>query len=320
MVDVKRIVCSFCKAEYTVPTTIVYATCPYCGTTFRLDKPDATVEHYMFSALLDKNSAYRYLKEFALMQIGIAEDFEVNASFESSYQYLIPLYLYEINVKTLCSKGKESIDKDKVEIDIHGGEETAYIVTPATKNIPIAIPSNYSFPARGRRYFKPTVLKEGTYVQPTLDPNQMFEYVKQPYLHKAIEEARISCGESYEVNDNSRYVGIAHYPFWLINYRYRDRRYKSIVDAADGTVLYLEYPMSYGKRLQGLIGGLGVSGIAIAIASVISLIALSAPIPGLIGGLMTSLPGLGVALQKFLRSVGIYRYKVREELVFAPVR
>ena len=318
--DRGRLRCSFCGAEIDVPKSYVYTTCPYCGTTFRADKPDAKVEHYLFAVSFDKNAGYRILKEFALMQVGVARDLEVNAAFESAYQYFVPIYLYEINVKAVCSEETEKADENKVEIDVHGGEESAYVVIPAISSLPIAIPSNYSFPARSRTYFKPSVVKEGVYLTPTLDPEAVFSRVKEPYVSKAVSEATTACGSSYRLVDNSRYIGVAHYPFWLMKYRYRGREYVSVVDAADGTVVYLEYPLDTASRIKGLAGGAAATAAAIAVGGLLSLVLATGFVYGAVGGALASIPAIVLALQKVLKSKGIYRYKPSEEAVFAPVR
>lgn len=320
VVDKNKFRCSFCSAELEVPKTYTYATCPYCGTTFRVDKPDAKVDHYLFTVSYDKNAGYRLVKEFALMQVGVAKDLDVNADFESAYQYFVPLYVYEVNVKALCKEGSEKTEEDKVEVDIHGGEEVAYVIVPAVNAIPIAIPSNYSFPARSRTYFKPSVIREGVYLSPTTDPETLFGKVKEPYISKTVSEAKTACGYGYSLVDNSKYIGIAHYPFWLIKYRYRGREYTSILDAADGTVLYLEYPLDSSSRLKGLVGGIAATAVAIILGGMLSLSLVSDSAGGVIGGAIASIPILFIALQKFLRTRGVYRYKPSEEAVFAPIR
>lgn len=318
--DAVEFSCPFCKAKFDVPKVYTYATCPYCGTTFRIDNPEAHVEHYIFTASYDKNSVYRLLKEFALMQVGIAEDFESATEFESSYMYLVPLYIYEVNVKAGCRGGKEEAEEGKVEIDVHGGEETAYIVTPAAQGLPMHIPEGYSFPARGRRFFRPAIVGEGVYLQPSLDPEAVFKSVKEPYVSKAVSEAVAACGDNYDLVDNSKYVGVAHYPFWLVRYRYRGRTYTSVVDASDGTVLHLEYPMGVKSRVVGLVGGVAIVLAAAAIGGLITGAALGLPIHGFLGGALSSLSALGVAVGRFIRSKGVYRYRPSEEAVFVPMR
>lgn len=318
--DTTRFSCPFCRAEFRALKTQTYATCPYCGTTFRVDNPDAAVEHYIFAIHYDKNSAYRLVKEFALMQIGVAEDFESSSEFESSYLYFIPLYIYDVSVRVRCRGGREEAGEGRIEISVHGGEEAAHIVTPAAENLPLKIPPGYSFPARGRRFFKPSVLGEGVYLQPSLDPEAVFARVKEPYVSKAVAEAATSCGGGYDLIDSSRYVGVAHYPFWLVKYRYRGRTHTSIVDASDGTILHLEYPLSLKSRAVGLVGGVLAVLIAGAVGGLITAALLGSSIYGFIGGATSSLPALAVALERFTRSRGLYRYNPSEEAVFAPVR
>jgi len=318
--DRTRFTCPFCGAEFEVPKTFVYATCPYCGTTFRVDKPEAQVEHYLFSVNFDKNAAYKLMKDFALLQVGVAEDFESSTEFVSAYQYLVPLYIFEVNVKALCRGEKVEADEEKVEINVHGGEEAAYVITPATHALPIGIPQGYSFPARSRRFFKPSVLKDGVYLQPSLNPEHVFSTVKEPYLRKAVSEAQTACGSGYEVADNSKYIGLAHYPFWLIRYRYRGREYIAIIDASDGTALYLEYPISARGRAAGLAMGLAATLFAGVVGGATTILLMKSFTPGLIGGAIASLPALAVAVQRFAKSKGVYRFKPSEEAVFAPVR
>jgi transcription elongation factor Elf1 len=317
---VARFTCPFCGAGFEVPKTFVYATCPYCGTTFRVDKPEAQVEHYLFAVNFDKNAAYRLVKDFALMQAGVAEDFESSAEFASAYQHLVPLYIFEVNVKALCKGEKVEAGEEKVEIDVHGGEEVAYVVTPATHALPIGVPQGYSFPARSRRFFKPSVLKDGVYLQPSLDPEHVFSTVKEPYLRKAVSEAQTACGSAYEVVDNSKYIGLAHYPFWLIRYKYRGGEYTAVIDASDGTVLYLEYPTSARGRAVGLAMGIMATLSAGLVGGAITTLIAKSFTPGVIGGAIASLPALVVAVQRFARSRGVYRFKPSEEAVFAPVR
>ena len=254
------------------------------------------------------------------MQVGAARDIESNAVFESAYQYLVPLYLYEINVKAMCVGESEKVEEDKMEIDVHGGEEFAYIVTHASSSLPIAIPNDYSFPARSRTYFKPSIIREGVYLNPTLDPETIFNKVKEPYVRKAASEAATACGSRYRLVDNSRYVGIAHYPFWLVKYRYRDKVYTAVVDAADGTVVYLEYPIDSISRLKGLAGGVAAMVVATVVGGLITMALANNIAYGAVGGALASTPALAVALQKLMRSRGVYRYKSSEEAVFAPVR
>ncbi len=313
--------CPYCTAEYRVPETIKYATCPYCGTTFRLDKPDAKIEHFLFKMVFDKNSAYKLARDFATHQVGVVEDLYENSSFESATLYYVPLYIYEINIKALCkSEKEETSESGEVEIAVHGGEEVSYELVKAVDKVPIPLPDDYGFPARARMYFKPTILKDGKYLQPNRDPMEIFNSVKRPSLEQAIEEAKISCDRGYHVIDNSKYHGIAHYPFWWIKYSYRGKTYNALVDAADGTIVYLEYPLSMSGRLFSLGGGITSIILAGGIGSLITWYILKEPLLGFIGGFIATIPGFLVAAFKMISSKGRYKFKPGEEALFMPVR
>ena len=322
----KLVKCPYCGAEYRVPATVTYATCPYCGTTFRIGKPEEEIEHYLYHLNIDKNKAYRLARDFATQQIGVVEDLAQAASFKEAKLYYVPVYIYEINIKAPCREELEELKKEEAERDkeirlkIHGGEEVDYVIKPAVEDLPIPLPKDYGFPARARSYFKPAVLKNGRYLQPLLDPIKIFNMVKQPYVSKATEEARISCSSGYEVIDKSSYRGIAHYPFWHIKYTYNGKEYEALVDAADGTIVYLEYPLSMSGRLIGVAGGSGTLIASAIIGGLISLKLMEELLPGLIGGAIAALPALGYTLYRLARSKGIYKFKPGEEAVFLPVR
>ena len=325
-----RVKCPYCGAEYKVPATVTYATCPYCGTTFMINKPGERIEHYLYRLIIDKNKAYRLARDFATQQIGVVDDLVEKASFKSAKLYYLPIYIYEINVKVPCKEEAETLEKQEEEImehkarelklKVHGGEETEYVLKPAIDKIPFPFPQNYGFPARSRMYFKPTILKNGVYLQPTLDPIKIFEEVKKPSLRKAVEEARISCSHGYEVIDESKYNGLAHYPFWHIVYTYNNRDYNAVVDASDGTIVYLEYPLSMKGRLMVFGGGLGVLGLSSGIGAYLSASLIGDPLPGLIGGLVTGLPGFLYGAYRVARFKGEYRFRPGEEAVFVPPR
>ncbi|GEM_PF-433287 len=316
-----RIRCPYCGAEYRVPSTVTYATCPYCGTTFRIDYPEAKIEHYLFKIVYDKNLAYRLARDFASQQVGVVEDLVENSSFVSAELYYVPVYIYEVNVKALCRGEREKIVGDgEVEIDVHGGEEFSYELVRAVDKLPIPLPKDYGFPARARVYFKPTVLKEGRYIQPSLDPMRVFERVKESGIKKAVEEARIACTGGYEVDDRSRYYGLAHYPFWWIRYRYGGKVYHALVDAADGTIVYLEYPLSMSGLLMGLGGGIASALAAGGIGSFITWYLLKQPLYGFIGGFIAGLPGFLVTASRMIFGKGRYMFKPGEEALFMPTR
>ncbi len=313
--------CPYCGAEYRVPATVTYSTCPYCGTTFRLDKPGARIEHFLFKMMYGSGQAYRLARDFATQQIGAAEDLAEAAEFSDATLYYVPIYIFEINVKALCTEEKEVLEEQGLELTVHGGEDVKYYLIPAVDKLPIPLPRDYGFPARSRMYFKPSVLKKGRYLQPVIDPMKTFERLKKDSISEAIEEARISCSKGYHLIDNSKYHGIAHYPFWMIEYVYKRRKYKALVDAADGTVVYLEYPISSKGRLISLLGGVGFIATATLVSTAISMYLYHTIFkPLLYGSIATSAPGAAVIAYRSVVPTGKYKYKPGEEGLYVPVR
>ncbi|ADM27716.1 zinc finger TFIIB-type domain-containing protein [Ignisphaera aggregans DSM 17230] len=307
-IDIK---CPYCGAGYRVPRTVTYATCPYCGTTFKLDNPSEKIDHYLFKALIDDQKAFNIIKSFASQQVGAEKDLIDRASFVSSKLFYIPIYLYEARVRALCRDG----DKE-----YHGGESYNQYIVIAIDNPPIALPTDYGFPARMREYFKPTISRNYIYLQPVKDPIAIFEGLKRRDISEAMNEAREACPSSdIKLADESRYIGLAHYPFWQIEYSYKGNIFRAIVDAADGTILYLEYPLNIKNATKALIGVIAGTIIASLIGTTIAIQSNTAFIGGL-ASFIAFTPALYISLSMLLKRKATYMYNPEEEAEFLPTR
>ena len=141
--------CPYCAAEFRVPSTISYATCPYCGTTIKIAAKSVEREHFIFRLNISRNKAYELTKQFASQQFGAPRDIAERAGYGSVKLHFIPLYIYYIDIRAYCG-------------DKEAGQETGYSAALALENPPIPIPRNYNFPIRGREYFKPAKIKQGS--------------------------------------------------------------------------------------------------------------------------------------------------------------
>ena len=319
----KEVECPFCSAKYRVPETVYYSTCPYCGTTFKMDSPDEEIAHYLFKLMYDDASAYKKAKTFASLMVGAVKDLDVKASYKGAMLYYIPTYIYEIRVRAICSGVSKVVEgEDSKYISIGGGEDAKYYNIPATDNLPIPIPEGYRYPARMKEYFKPSILKSGVYIQPSLNPMEYFQSLKRRSIDEAMYEARISCPTGkIELIDESKYIGIHHYPFWDIKYEYNGGVYRAVVDGTDGTIVYLEYPIDLKRGIPASISlilsdiAVGVlTGIAVEIANPSSFLTV------FITGSLMFTPGVIYGLRKLLGRREIYRYNPKEEESFLPIR
>lgn len=253
--ETTRAKCPYCSAEFEVPSILVFTTCPYCGTTFKLGKPLESIEHYVFKLKYDSNQVFEYLKRFVSIQPGVPIDVKYAMSYLKSTLYYVPMYIYEVVVETPCLTSRILDGQEHLEADVLGGQETGFEVIPGVNNYPFPIPRDYSFPAQTREYFKPKIMKEAVYLQPELNPYELLKTIVKPYLNRAISEAELACPGNYEVVNKSSFKGVAHYPFWLVEYEYNGETFKGVVDGADGTIVYLEYPLAKGKRVKYLAVG-----------------------------------------------------------------
>jgi len=314
--SMREVKCPYCSATYKIPSTVSYATCPYCGTTFRIDKPGEEVEHYLFKAIYDESRAYKLVKAFAVMQAGAARDIEAAASYVAGRYYYLPLYSFNISIIAKCPGENIEGDGDNVYMNVHGGEDVRQYVIPALKNPPIPIPENYRFSARFKEYFKPVILRNGTYLQPDVDPGVILEELKAPSIEEARREAMDACpGSKITIEDHSKFAGLYHYPFIEITYRYNNEDYRAVVDATDGTVVYMEYPIDRRRALKETAGLMAI----VALSGVIGLLASSSVI-GLYMGLAAAAPPSLLQVFKLMRHRAVYMFKPSEEASFLPVR
>jgi len=291
----KMMRCPYCGAMFEVPETVSIAVCPYCGTTVWQATGETFKEHYFYEDRIGFSRAFDNVRRIAQRQFAAPEDVADESSPKGGYLHFIPLYLYHVRVVAECPGVEEA------------GLEEEYKALLATKRVPEGFPEDYKFPTRGRKFFEPTTLERGRYYQPEVNPEELLPRAVERARRKALREALNHC-EDPQVRDESKWIGIIHYPLWEITYTYKGKDYKALVDAAEGNVLYLEYPIGGKERgiLLGIAGGSILAGVALggAIGGVLDHLA-----AGAAGGFIASLPGAFSSLRLGAARVGKYRYK-----------
>ncbi len=291
----KRIRCSYCGAEFEVPETVSVAVCPYCGSTIWVQSGEIFKEHYIYDLRIEYNKAYNNAIGIAQRQFAAPEDLAMSATPSEGMLHFVPLYLYQVKIRAECPENP------------HAGIEERWKTVLAMSTPIKGLTPEYRFPTRGRRFFEPRILKRGKYHQPDRDPRELLELVVSSSRIRAMREAYNEC-DNPTLHDESKWLGIIHYPFWQVGYTYQGKEYYGLVDASDGTVVYLEYPIG-SKRRQILVGGaigLVLAG-ALLGAGVGSL--LGAAKSGLEGGVLASLGGVFNMLRMGTARIGRYRLK-----------
>lgn len=254
--------CPFCGAKYEAPPGRKFYVCPYCGTVISEGKTFENV--YIFKPSVDKTTAFKKVLNFR--PFGSPEDLP-QASPSGADLHFLPLYLYHITFQPL-------------------EELETYASALAMSNPPVKLPRNYVFPARWRTPFKPSLERIGVFHSPDLSPEEAFrslnDVVEEAHAYASVFKTKVTVRWSFE--------GIVYYPLWDLSYLYRSRSYKAVVDAAEGSVLYMEYPISRRGRAEGL--GLAASSL-LATAAVGALTAHYLGLYPQIGALGGALTGLG---------------------------
>ena len=217
-----KVRCPYCGAEYDAPEGLQYSVCPYCGTALRQGQTYEKV--YIFKPTLDKTAAFR--RALSLRPWASPSDLDSSASLTSAELHYIPLYLYYVYFEPLK-------------------ELATYATAPAVEKPPFYIPKDYRFPARWRTPFKPSLERTAVFHGPQLDPEAAWAAVSGRYEREARNYAAVF---KKPISDMSSFEGLVYYPFWRLRYAYGGREYEAVVDAAEGDVTYMEYPVSRAGR------------------------------------------------------------------------
>ncbi len=279
-----RVHCPYCGAEYEAPDYAQYLVCPYCGTVLREGRVFESV--YIFEPRLDKTAAFN--KALGFKPWASPRDLASSAAPTGAELHFVPLYLYYYEpLKDLAM----------------------YVTALALEKPPFYIPEEYEFPTRWRMAFKPSLERGAVFHQPQLDPQRAWERGSKRYLKEARNYASAF---KIAVADKVSFEGIVYYPFWRLRYTYRGKEYVAVVDAAEGDVVYMEYPVSRRGRAASLAAAATILMGSALVGAVIG--ALSHPAGGLLAGLLGGLAaGVG-------GSAGVLRYVVERKAVYRQDR
>ena len=299
--------CPYCGAEIEVIQGVPIVSCSYCGTSIKVKTGERFKEHYLFRINYDYNSAYEKLIGLVSREVGSPKDLVVNSAPSGGTLHFIPLYVFHIDLRAMRGEQKVS-------------EEVEDISVLASDKVFVPIPKGYRFPVRGRLYFSPRIVKRGIYLSPSISPEGVLMTTEIPFREKVVREAILETGsKNIEVVSNSKFTGLAHYPFWEIKYSYGNKEYTGYVDACDGTVVYAEHPKTLEIRvITSILTLLFSSALAGLLITLISSEIL--PLEGLIGGLLTSLPTLAIVLRRGIGEKGVYVLEVRKVGISEEVR
>ena len=294
-VQMVKVRCPYCGATFEVPKTVSVTVCPYCGTAIWIDSGEKVAEHYMYPDKTGFNRAFKNALGIAERQYPAPADLAETATPKGGRLHFIPLYIYHIKVVAECPKKEES------------GIEEDWTTLSAVKKLPLGLSSTYRFALGSRRYFEPRRLERGVYHQPEVSPERYIKKVSKKARGRAKWEA--SCSRP-KIKDETRWEGIVHYPFWEIVYEYGGREYKALVDAVDGSVVYVEYPIEDSKKKKLLIGGSGFLLFPMGLGAYVGY-KLGMPIIGTVSAAFTGAPGAFIYWTIAFSERGKYRLKSR---------
>jgi hypothetical protein len=276
--SLRQLTCANCSATITAPQAASIVVCPYCGHTFEVSTGKKW-EYYMFPAYVDSASAWRKAIQFILRRYGVPEDFNAEANLSKAELYNIPYHVFSCKAYSSCSY--HGFQANYIEV------KNMSILATRTGTWLDGFAETLSFSVRSRSFFNPAQAQRSKFYLPTLDYRQAYDTAYHFIVNQAMSEARESCSgfkgiDKAEVN----YLGLVHYPLWLIEYTYKSKVYRVLMDASGGRVIFVEYPLSTKSRTIMLTAALIMIIIGLTSGLLASLII--SPI-GVLSGLLSSL-------------------------------
>lgn len=290
-VGFKQVTCPSCNAPLKAPRAASVIVCPYCGYTFEVSS-GRRLAYYMFPIYVDSPAAWRIMMQFIVRRYGVPEDFTVEANPRFSELHFVPYYVFRCRASSHCTRS---------------GRSASYLET-ADYSVPAAWTgtwidshlASFSFSVRGRSFFDPRQAQRGRLHMPTVRYEEAYRAAHRFIEERAMKEARESCGGAARLGSvEVDFVGLAHYPLWLMEYAYKGGVYRALLDASGGKVLYVEYPLRAGARAMMLTASAAIIGLGV--ASGLAASATGPPL-GLVGGIITSIAAAFPLLAKALAS------------------
>ncbi|MGQ9596667.1 MAG: hypothetical protein ACUVQY_01580 [Thermoproteota archaeon] len=277
--SLKTTTCLNCNAAITVPQSASIIICPYCGHTFEVST-GKTWMYYMFPAYVESPSAWSKVIRFIMRRYGVPDDFNAEANPRSAELYNIPYHVFSCKAYSSCS---------------YSGKQAKYL---ETRNMPIlaaytgtwldSYAKELSFSVRGRSFFNPSQAQRSRFYMPTVSYEEAYNTAQRFISGQAMAEASRSCGGSKRLDKvEVNYLGLVHYPFWLMEYAYNGGSYRVLLDASGGRVLFVEYPLSTRSRATMLTTSIAIIGAGL-LSGFLATVFSNSPL-GLIGGLVSSL-------------------------------
>ncbi|MGC8583193.1 MAG: transcription factor IIB, partial [Thermoproteus sp.] len=142
-----------------------------------------------------------------------------------------------------------------------------------------------------------------------LDPETAWAAASKPYEKEARNYASAF---KISVTDRTAFEGIVYYPFWKLKYIYRGKEYNAVVDAAEGNVVYMEYPISRRGRAASLVASIAILTGSVVLGTAIGMGISAAKgvdltLWGLLGGLIGGIAGSASAFTYVVERKAVYR-------------
>ncbi|MEZ0346444.1 MAG: hypothetical protein ABWK01_07825 [Infirmifilum sp.] len=259
-----EVTCPHCGARFTVPATASRVTCPYCFSVFTIQGVQPEEEHYYFP--LDESlDPFERLLKFVSRQYGVPLDLRSNFAVSRRDLHWVPVYFFFGDYKAKASGYSRVYGEQTSEIT-----ETGLVSIPASGTELDSVLERYPFSIRGKLPFTPEITSKGRFFNPTISRSDAERKADSMFMYKI----RLEAAESFSslqslvvVQKKLEYRGLVHYPIWILEYTYKGRPFRAMVDGASGVVIRTEYPQTAKGRISlaayssltlllGLAGGL----------------------------------------------------------------
>ncbi|QOJ79387.1 hypothetical protein IG193_02690 [Infirmifilum lucidum] len=285
--------CPRCGARFSIPSSLARVTCPYCFTAFHPEKRLEAEEAQFYFPLYESLDPFEKLVKFLARQYAASRDLPTEFAVTQRELHWVPVYFFFTDFKATARGFSHVYGETITEVT-----ETRLVSIPASGTWLDRELEAYPLPVRGKLPFNPEIKDKGVFHEPQVSREAAEKIAASIIESKVRLEAMESFSSLNSLTVTQRkveYRGLIYYPVWVLEYSYRNGKYRALVDGASGIVIEAQYPQTAHGRVS--LGAYSLLAILFGVAGGLVYAKffggeLLAPIGGLLVGVTAAIPAI----------------------------
>lgn len=250
--------CPSCGGSLQVAEGALIVVCGYCGTSL-LAVGDRGLERYRAVAAAGPKQAEETLKRW---MGGMDKARDLRAAAELDPPFLVFLPFWKVTGRLLgwilghkLVRREKRTERKPVEREIL--KECAWD-GPACDVAEFGVSRVGLGAIKLHPYDEEGMQREGMVFEATTARSDAEQAAEAEFIRHARRTANVDEVKFERLHLVDRHTALVHYPLWVIRYRYRGRKYQTVIDAVQDKLVFGRAPGSRTYRALALVGGMGV--------------------------------------------------------------